>query len=74
MLSERDIKEKIKNHCIMQDGCDLRDATFLENRILGLCESLGIEENLAYDALSKKALESVGIKVKSVNPKWEFID
>lgn len=71
MLSEKQIKNKIKKYCKEQDGCDLRDAKKLEYRILGLCEALGVKEEYPVN-LGKEILEEVGIKVKKVNPEWEF--
>jgi hypothetical protein len=72
MLPENDIMEKIKNYCKLQDGCDLRDALQLEQRVLGLCEALGAEQHLIEQGLSQELLESIGIQVKQVNPVWVF--
>lgn len=70
MLTEEQIKQRIRDYCIEQDGCDLRDAIKLEGRILGLCEALGARN--AWKGLSKELLESVGISAIAVNPNWIF--
>jgi hypothetical protein len=72
MLTEQEVREKIKRYCIEQDGCDLRIALKLEQRILGLCEALGAKERSRTKGLSRELLESVGINVVTVNPKWGF--
>jgi len=74
MLTSNQIRERIKKYCKLQDGSDLRDASKLEARICGLCEALGAKEDDINSGLSRLLLESLGIKVLSVNPKWKFLD
>ena len=71
-LTDQEIKDRIKEYCKQQDECDLKDAKRVEGRILGLCESLGASENLISAGISRQLLESIGIKVIQVNPKWKF--
>ena len=70
-LTDEEIRGRIRTLCLEQNGVDLRTALEIEGRILGLCEALGgdLEEELG-----KPLLESVGIRVKQVNPEWIFIE
>ena len=69
-LSDVAIRQRIRELCLEQNGVDLRTALAIEGRILGLCEALGGDPG---EALGRRLLESVGIKVLRVNPAWMFI-
>lgn len=68
-LSHDAIRQRIRALCLEQDDVDLRTALAIEGRILGLCEALGGDPG---EGLGKGLLESVGIRVKHINPQWEF--
>lgn len=68
-LSPDAIRHRIRELCLEQNGVDLRTALALEGRILGLCEALGGDSE---EDLGSRLLESVGIRVKAVNPTWKF--
>jgi len=72
MLNEDQVKEKIKKCCIESDVWGLDDALFLDARARALCEVLGADPEIVDLGLSKGLLQSVGIKVLSVNPTWVF--
>ncbi len=70
MLTEEQIKQKIRDYCAESDGCDLRISNKIEERIIGLSEALGAED--AWRGVSKKLLRSVGISVVAEYPEWIF--
>jgi len=69
MLTEKEIRTKIMDYCTKQDESHLSSSVLLSERIKGLCEALGADPT---KELSAGLLESVGIRVKSVNPRWVF--
>ena len=68
-LSDSEIRHRIRELCLEQDGVDLRMALEIEGRILGLCEALG---GAPEEDLGEPLLASVGIRVKQVSPEWVF--
>ena len=68
-LSDSEIRRRICELCLEQNGVDLHMALAIEERILGLCEALGGDRD---EALGSRLLENVGIHVLEVNPQWVF--
>lgn len=68
-LTDIQVRRRIRALCREQDEVDLCMAQEIEERILGLCEALGADQE---GILGQGLLESVGITVKKVNPRWVF--